>query len=565
MDVPPKISAAGSNVKEVFSRKAKHNGKGRIKSLHLLLTGLARRTILNLIFPWSFLFESPFGSCRVNYHQLKRLVDEACSRVAGSRVQKVYHPDPGCLQIGIYAGGSRGFLTFRTSPGLVSFYLAEKHGSHKGEAASGFCMKMRSHLEGALLESIGLEGEDRFVNVIFSGREKDRLRLVAELFGVGANCYLLAGDGRIMAVMDPRAALGRENREGAQYTAPPPPKSSPPELTDDPIEENMARRELATYNQAAEAYYEELAERGGVEQLRARAVRELSGQVKKLEKICLQHEQTIAQAPRADWLRECGDILSANFKYLRKGLALARLPDYYAEKPGAVREIPLDESLPPQDNVERYFKRAKKIKSGVRYARSHLAEVLRQLEELRAHIERLSAAGTEEELKAAAEQAGVKIGYQEKKAGRRKPVETRLPYRRFRSEDGSLILVGRGPRDNDELTFHVANGRDLWLHVAGATGSHVILACQREGDFSEQALLDAAHLAAFFSSRRDEPVTDVDYTQRKNVSKPPGLPPGRAVIASRRTLHLRLDQARLTRLLGRRRDFQPDEAGRTGK
>ncbi|MFH1071558.1 MAG: NFACT RNA binding domain-containing protein, partial [Candidatus Glassbacteria bacterium] len=141
-----------------------------------------------------------------------------------------------------------------------------------------------------------------------------------------------------------------------------------------------------------------------------------------------------------------------------------------------------------------------------------------------------------------------------------KAVEPRLPYRRFRALDGSLILVGRGPSENDELTFHVANGRDLWLHVAGATGSHVVLSCPPEGGYSEEALLDAAHLAAFFSGLRSEPAADVDYTLRKNVSKPPGLPPGRAVIASRRTLHLRIDRERLDRLLGRRPDFQTENS-----
>jgi len=493
----------------------------------------------------------------VNFQQLKRVVDEASGPVAGSRVQKIHHPEEGCLQIGVYAGGARKFITLRTAPGLISFYLAESRTVRPGEAASGFCMKLRAHLEGALLDRIELAGDDRIINFFFVGRDSEKLRLVAELFGVRANCYLLADDGRILAVMNSRPAGGRQNREGAQYTPPPPPKGPPPAQGDDPLEIIRRERELGSYNQAAEAYYEALAEKGGIESLRSRVLRELTGEKKRLEKLADQHDETLAGEPQARWFSECGEILSANFHNIRKGLSVARLPDFYAESPGALREIPLEESLPPQTNIERYFKKARKIKSGARYARAHLVEVRRQLAELDSLIERVAAAASPEQVLEVADEAGIELHPGEKKKkGGGKAVEPRLPYRRFRARDGSLILVGRGPSENDELTFHVANGRDLWLHVAGATGSHVVLSCQHEGGYSEEALLDAAHLAAFFSGLRSEPAADVDYTLRKNVSKPPGLPPGRAVIASRRTLHLRIDRERLDRLLGRRPDFQ---------
>jgi hypothetical protein len=38
-----------------------------------------------------------------------------------------------------------------------------------------------------------------------------------------------------------------------------------------------------------------------------------------------------------------------------------------------------------------------------------------------------------------------------------------------------IVLVGRTARDNDTLTFKLASQNDFWLHVAGATGSHVVV------------------------------------------------------------------------------------------
>ena len=47
--------------------------------------------------------------------------------------------------------------------------------------------------------------------------------------------------------------------------------------------------------------------------------------------------------------------------------------------------------------------------------------------------------------------------------------------RRFVAPDGAVVLVGRTARDNDILTFKLASQNDFWLHVAGETGSHVVV------------------------------------------------------------------------------------------
>ena len=41
--------------------------------------------------------------------------------------------------------------------------------------------------------------------------------------------------------------------------------------------------------------------------------------------------------------------------------------------------------------------------------------------------------------------------------------------------DSTLVLVGRSARDRDTLTFKLASKNDFWLHVAGETGSHVVV------------------------------------------------------------------------------------------
>jgi predicted ribosome quality control (RQC) complex YloA/Tae2 family protein len=66
---------------------------------------------------------------------------------------------------------------------------------------------------------------------------------------------------------------------------------------------------------------------------------------------------------------------------------------------------------------------------------------------------------------------------------------------------------------------------------------------------SLDTLLDAGTLAVHFSKARGERSIDVIYTFAKNVRKPKGLPAGAVVPSQTKTITVRLDEARLKRLL----------------
>jgi predicted ribosome quality control (RQC) complex YloA/Tae2 family protein len=124
--------------------------------------------------------------------------------------------------------------------------------------------------------------------------------------------------------------------------------------------------------------------------------------------------------------------------------------------------------------------------------------------------------------------------------------------------------VGRNARQNDELTLRVARGNDLFLHVAGRAGGHVIVRSPTGKPPPTETLLDAANLALYYSlpdrQRRGQAISaggEVDYTQVKYVRKPKGAKPGLLLLASRKTLRIRLELERLERL---RRQLEELEA-----
>ncbi|MGE0144716.1 MAG: NFACT RNA binding domain-containing protein [Planctomycetota bacterium] len=123
-------------------------------------------------------------------------------------------------------------------------------------------------------------------------------------------------------------------------------------------------------------------------------------------------------------------------------------------------------------------------------------------------------------------------------------------FRRFRSHDGNLILVGRDNEQNDRLSIKVARGNDLWCHVGrGYAGSHVVVRLERGRAASQETLLDAGTLALHFSKVRGTAAEEVIFTAARNVKKPKGLPPGKVVATQTKSHKIRMEPERLARLL----------------
>ena len=127
-------------------------------------------------------------------------------------------------------------------------------------------------------------------------------------------------------------------------------------------------------------------------------------------------------------------------------------------------------------------------------------------------------------------------------------IKTALPYRRYVSEEGFAILVGKSATHNDALTFKVSKQDDMWLHARGTPGSHVIIKLEKKTHVPSETLKDAACLALFYSDLRKSGKGEVIYTLRKNVRKTKGEKPGSVTVTQEKTIWVYVDQSRLNRL-----------------
>lgn len=104
---------------------------------------------------------------------------------------------------------------------------------------------------------------------------------------------------------------------------------------------------------------------------------------------------------------------------------------------------------------------------------------------------------------------------------------------------GWHVLAGRTDAANDRLSLRLARPDDLWFHIRGMPGSHVLLRVP-SGAAPDRATLDlAAGLAAYHSKARTAGTVAISCTEARHVSKPRGAKPGTVTIRKERTLKVR--------------------------
>jgi predicted ribosome quality control (RQC) complex YloA/Tae2 family protein len=95
--------------------------------------------------------------------------------------------------------------------------------------------------------------------------------------------------------------------------------------------------------------------------------------------------------------------------------------------------------------------------------------------------------------------------------------------------EGFIVYVGKDAKSNDHLTFNVSDKEDIWLHVKGVPGSHVVIRV-RESLPTETVIKSAAQLAKRNSKASKESNVTVVYCQRRFVSKESNMNDGQVKV-----------------------------------
>jgi predicted ribosome quality control (RQC) complex YloA/Tae2 family protein len=493
--------------------------------------------------------------------ELRRVAAVLQGTRVGGRLDKVVQPDDAELVLHLGGGvdlaaGDRLLLLLSAKPGgaRISALAKTRPAPPRPKALAQY---LKAHLDGARLREVAIEGEDRLVRMRFDTREA-KLSLLFSILGPRSNVYVLDHGDRVVASLRPLARTRRDLELGAPWC---PPESGAPREGED----RFAAVAEADLLQAVEAAYSETEARADDDQLARRVTQALKKRRAALEKKLRLVEQDFAAAEEAPRLEQMGELLKANLKAVPEGASEVVLDDFGGGSPVCV---PLEPKLSPVKNMELLFRKARKAQKRARKAGGEIDDVRARLAQALALQEEAAAADPEarralsetEEVtrlldrfapppRAPSEAPAKKVWM----LGKRE-LPTRLVPKRYRTSDGLEVWVGKNDEGNDILSTRLARGNDLFFHLEGDPGSHVVLRTGGPGEPPQASVLEAAELAVNFSKARNAGRASVHIAAIKDVTKPKGAKPGLVYVHRGRTIQLRRDPDRLKRILADRLD-----------
>lgn len=215
-----------------------------------------------------------------------------------------------------------------------------------------------------------------------------------------------------------------------------------------------------------------------------------------------------------------GELIHTYGYNLEDGAKELEALNYYTNE---MIKIPLDPQKTPQENAKKYFDRYNKQKRTFEALSELIKETKDEIDYLESVSKSLDIARSEDDLIQIKEEL-IESGFIRRKQSSKKVKITSKPFH-YISSDGFHMYVGKNNLQNEELTFHFANGVDWWFHAKKAPGSHVIVKTNGE-ELPDRTFEEAARLAAHYSKNSGAEKVEVDYVEKKQVKKPNGSKPG---------------------------------------
>ena len=255
----------------------------------------------------------------------------------------------------------------------------------------------------------------------------------------------------------------------------------------------------------------------------------LDKKIKKLEKIISMIKKDIEESQNMENIKNQGDILASVLYNVKKGMSNIKAYDFYNNKE---IDIELNPLISPKENLDRIYKKYNKTKRGLVNALRREEEIMNEIKYLESTLLFIETASDVVALREIEEEL---ISYKYLKSEnikKKNKLKKSINYGII-EKDNYIILYGRNNIENDNLTFKVSSKSDYWFHVKDIPSSHVIVKTDR---LTDEIIREAAQIAAHFSKGLVGDRLSVDYTLRKNVSKPNGAKAGFVIYNNQKTV-----------------------------
>lgn len=240
----------------------------------------------------------------------------------------------------------------------------------------------------------------------------------------------------------------------------------------------------------------------------------ISRQIKKYEMKFEKLEKEKIEALDNDIYRLKGELL-LSYSNLKEKKDFVEVYNYYDEKSIIIK---LDPKYSVIENSNRYFKKYQKMKTSLTYIEEQEMIAKNEIEYFKILKYQISDCNITEALEI--EQELINNKYLFKQTTNKEKKKQKPKLLTYILDNDTLITVGKNNLQNEYLTHKLALPSEMWFHVQGGEGSHVIV--HNQNNLTENEIRNAANLAAYHSIFKESSSVAVDYTRVKYIKKIPG-------------------------------------------
>lgn len=450
----------------------------------------------------------------------------------GSNIQQIWQPSFDTLIMETYKPEGTMMIRICLRSGYTRIHRSTRNFPSKS-VQPRFALFLRNRLKGAVITRAEQYGKERIV-VLHCLRDGQESQLYIRLWSNAGNIFLCLPD---LTILD--CAFRRPQRDemtDGSLELPEPKESSGKLFTPRPHD---GFDSLSAY---LDAFYGTQEKDERFKQLHL----QLSRNLDLLETKALTRQRAVQEQLERlsdpERFRYLGDLLSAQIHILRPGMKFILCDDWF--EPGKQIRIDLDPARNGAENAQKWYQKYQKARDSLSWLEDSFLEqerVLGRLGELRGTLALAQEVQDLEKLLAAFHQLSPP-------KARGDATENQELGARFLI-GGFVLIIGRNANENDQLLRRHVKGNDLWLHARDYPGSYVFIKVQKGKSVPLDVLIDAAHLAIWYSKAKNATVADVYYTWVKFLRRVKDGPKGLVIPTQEKNLSIKIDHDHLKALL----------------
>jgi predicted ribosome quality control (RQC) complex YloA/Tae2 family protein len=283
-------------------------------------------------------------------------------------------------------------------------------------------------------------------------------------------------------------------------------------------EQASSTKSLPSVNDLIEEYFRSCELTEQCNQLRERLRTDLNQELNKIDARLKMAEQHVLPGNDIHLQKKLGDLILANLTEIKAGQELLEAEDLFGNT-GKV-SIKLNPNLNAAQNAQMYYRQYAKSRARHATASQSVSEATARRTVIERQLQKIEEAKDIFELRQLKENLTGRKAHEiaKPKAKPKKGNDSKILS--VNSSDGWTIYVGRNRIENDYLLSRLAQPNDLWFHVLGQGGAHVLIripSSKQEPPLT--TILEAAQIAARLSKASQGAKVRVVYTQCKYVRK----------------------------------------------